>query len=145
MTITDAPVQPRWPTRPFDPARASLFYNPLADELVLYFEDRTSLHYVDFIEAPSLDVAAILVGLDEHGEETGEIVGVQVDLLAARAAKVRTAWRALADPHPPSSAMSGLVGDIRELFARYWTPPIDEEWRTARATKPRRRPRGGGC
>lgn len=123
MTIADAPVRPRWPTQPFDPARASLFYSSLADELVLYFEDRTSPHYVDFIDAPGLADAAVLVGIDGAGAETGEIVGVQIDLLVARAANIRPAWRALAAPNPPPAAISGLVADVGELFARYWTPP----------------------
>lgn len=123
MTIADAPARPRSPAKPFDPVLASLFYSPLADELVLYFEDRTSPHYVDFIEAPGLDDAAILVGLDGDGEETGEIVGVQVDLLIARASKTHPAWRELAAPDPSPTSVSRLVSDVRDLFARYWTPP----------------------
>lgn len=127
MTIADAPVRPRWPSKSFDPAQASLFYSPLADELVLYFKDRNSPHYVDFIDAPGLPDAAVLVGVDEDDVETGEIVGVQVDLLVARAANLRPAWRALAEPNPSPAAVARLVADIAELFARYWTPPPIEE------------------
>jgi len=127
MTIVDAPVRPRWPSRPFDPARASLFCSSLADELVLYFEDRNSPHYVDFIDAPGLSDAATLIGVDEDDEETGEIVGVQVDLLLARAANLRPAWRVLASANPPPEAVACLVADIGALFARYWTPPPIEE------------------
>lgn len=127
MTIAAAPARPRWPSPPFDPARASLHYSSLADELVLYFEDRTSRHYVDFIDAPGLPDAAVLIGVDEDDEETGEIVGVQVDLLVARAANVRPAWRALAEPNLSPEVVTRLVSDIGELFARYWTPPPVEE------------------
>lgn len=127
MTIADAPVRPRWPSKPFDPTQASLVYSQLADELVLYFEDRNSPHYVDFIDAPGLPDAAVLIGVDEDDEETGEIVGVQVDLLLARAANLRPAWRVLAESSPPPEAVARLVADIRDLFARYWTPPPIEE------------------
>lgn len=126
MIIADVPVRPRWPTQPFDPARANLLYSPLADELVLYFSDRNSPHYVDFIDAPGFGDAAVLIGVDEDDEETGEIVGVQVDLLVSHASRRRPAWRALAEPTPSPEEVAGLVVDIGALLARYWKPPVEE-------------------
>ncbi len=126
---TDAPARPSWPDAPFDPSRAYLHYHEPADELVLYFGDRPVASYVEWIDAPGLPDAAVLIGEDERGEETGEVVGVQVDFLVGRAAKARPAWRVLAEPFPPHAAVAALVADVADLFEQYWTPPppIEEQ------------------
>ncbi len=127
VNSTDAPVRPKWPDDPFDPTRACLFYSDLADELVLYFGDRPLPSYVDWIDAPGSSDAAVLIGEDENGEDTGEVVGIQVDFLVDRASKMWPAWRVLAEPSPPPEAVARLVAVVADLFERYWTPPPIEE------------------
>ena len=125
----DVQARPSWPDDPIDPSRACLFYSALADELVLYFGGRPVPSYVDWIDAPGFPDAAVLIGEDENGEDTGEVVGVQIDCLVARASTARPAWRVLSEPSPPHEAVAGLVAEVADLFQRYWAPPppIKEE------------------
>ena len=110
---SEALVRARWPEQPFDPARARVSYSDLADELVIYFGERPVASYVDFIDAPGLADAAILIGEDARGEDTGEVVGGQVDFLEGRASKIRPTWASLAAPSPPPEAIAALVAGGR--------------------------------
>ena len=133
VSSTEASVRPRWPTERFDPSRGYVNYSDHADELVVYFGERPAPSYVDFIDAPALPDAAVLVSVGASGDDAGQVVGVQVDLLRARAANRRPAWAVLAEPAPPPEAVAALVADIAGLFERYWTPaPPIEEWREQR-------------
>ena len=125
----DAPSRPRWPSDPFDPDRARVSYDVVADELVIHFGGVAVPAVSELIDAPDVDDAAVLVGLGPNGEDTGEVVGIHVYPLLVGAVQARPRWARIA-----WAAMAGeigeemlraelpdLVGEIAELFDRYWT------------------------
>lgn len=119
--------RPHWPDVPFDPARARIHYNPLADELVVHFDDRPLPSYVDWIDTPETVDLAVLVASDPGSDNAGEIVGIQVDNLLARAAGPHPSWRALAEPSPARETVAQLVHHVATLFTRYGVPTPDDE------------------
>lgn len=117
---------PRWPSTPFDPARARVHDNPPADELVVHVGARPRSSYVDWIAAPETVDLAVLVASDPGADNVGEIVGIQVDHLLARAAARDPSWRALAEPSPARETVAQLVRQVATLFTRYGVPAPDD-------------------
>jgi len=140
MTATDpsAVHRPRWPDQPFDPARAYLNYDVIADDLVLYFGSEPVAAVSDLIDAPEGDDAAVLVGLGPGDEDTGEVVGIHVYPLLAGAHRKPAHWRRLAEPDPPAELVAGFVAEVRDLFERYWSPPppLEEQLAALRPARP---------
>lgn len=109
----EAWAAPNWPSVGTDPATIGVLYNPLADELVVFFDDRRRGGVVVWIEPPSEEIAVIA------DEETGEVVGVQVDNLLFSAVAAHPAWRALAASAPPAAAVADLLAEAKRRFDRY--------------------------
>ncbi len=130
--------RPRWPKQDFDPARAYVDYDEIADELVIYFGSEPIAAMSDLIDAPEGDDAALLLRLDADGRSTDEVVGIHVYPLVAGAARQPAHWRRLAAPNPPAELVENFVADVRDLFERYWTPapPIEEQFAALRRTHP---------
>ncbi len=116
---TDTLPRPRWPARPFDPARAFLCFDRYADDLVVYFADRAIPSYSDPIDVPEGDDVAVLVRLEDDWASTGEIVGVHIYPFLVGVARAHPAWRVLAEPNPPPEAVASFVAEVGALFARY--------------------------
>jgi len=117
-------TRPRWPSDPIDPISARVSYNPVADELVITFDERSIASYVEWIEAPESSDAAVLVAFGGGATATapGEIVGVQIDHLLERPGIAHPTWRELARPAPVPEAVARLIADIEDLFGRYGVP-----------------------
>lgn len=111
---------PRWSSAAPEPSQAAVLYNPLADELVVFFDDRRRGGVVVWIDEPSEDIAVIT------DDGSGEVIGVQVDNLLFKGVSDHPAWRALAEPEPPLDVVAALVDEARRRFERYGageTPP----------------------
>lgn len=121
-------VKPRWPTD-IDPGAVDLDYEPLVDELTLFFGGPPVPSYSEVIEAPEGDDVMVMVGIDEAGESTGEVVGIHIYPLTAGALVEHPEWRAIAEPSPSTDAVARFIADVADLFARHWrpSPPIEEQ------------------
>lgn len=121
-SITEPWAAPTWPKAPSTPARPRRAYNPLADELVLRFAGTAGRRSV-VVPISSPDDQDVNVMADE---ETGEVVGVQVDNLLFSVAAEHPTWRALAEPDPPAAVVADVLAEARRRFERYGageTPP----------------------
>ncbi len=118
--------QPRWPADPIDVAAVNFDYFPLADELTLFFAGRPLPSYCDPIDALEGDVA-IMVGMNEDGSSTGEIVGIQVLPLLVGAVKAYPDWATLAwgslagyeDDETVRAAIAAFLADVAALYAQH--------------------------
>jgi hypothetical protein len=115
----DALPRPRWPELTPDPTELWLDFDPVADELMLYFDRKPVAAYNNPICAPEGDDVAVLVGLEENWVGTDQIVGIQIIPLLGRAVKTYPSWRVLAEPNPPPEAVASFVAEVGVLFARY--------------------------
>lgn len=115
-------VAPVWPSPPPEPTTARVVYGGLADELVVRFAGTVGRPAVAVaIETPDRDYVYALTD-----EETGRVVGVQVDDLVAVSGRLHPAWTRLAEADPPTSVVAEVLGDVAALFSRYGagqTPP----------------------
>jgi hypothetical protein len=113
---------PIWPNEPADEAGARVVYGPFADELVVRFAGTAGRPAVAVaIETPERDYVYALAD-----EETGVVVGVQVDDLQTVASRLHPTWRRLAEPRPSSRAVTEFIAEVSALFRRYGagtTPP----------------------
>lgn len=105
--------RPIWPAA-VDAPNAQVGYNPLADELVVWF-GRSSRAVSVPIETPGRDYVFVLV--DERSED---VVGIQVDNLVADVGGRHPGWLPLARPGAVDpSDVQRLVDNVARLFARY--------------------------
>lgn len=77
------------------------------------------------IETPDRDYVFALAD-----DETGAVVGVQVDDLLAAAGRLHPEWTRLAQPAPLAEAVAAFLADIAGLLARYGageTPPAGRD------------------
>lgn len=105
--------RPHWPATLPDATRFRVRYNPVADEVVVRFAHPLGPVVSDPIDAPDVD-ASLLV---EEG--TGAVVGAHVLSLLLGAVPASPAWRRLAEPGPPPTAVAAFLADIIALAARY--------------------------
>jgi len=126
-------IRPRWPSEPIDPTGVQIHYNPLADELTLYFPGRPRRGVSDRIGSPGRESAAVIVD-----DETDEVVGIQIMPLLLSAVRERPGWGvlvwgALTDFRFEESLLREAIGDflddVHDLFERYWrpAPPMEEQ------------------
>ena len=122
---------PRWPES-VDSSLAWIDYHIPADEFLVYFGGTPVPAISSSLDdAPGFEDTAIMIGLDNDHEETGDIVGVQVIPMLVGAVQDQPEWAILA-----WAAMAGDFGDellrerlpafldtVHEAFDRYWTPP----------------------
>jgi hypothetical protein len=124
MALTDLPTHPeaeprlfhlRWPAVGVDAASVWADYDPIADELLVYF-DRPIASVSVPIDTPDRDYVYLLVD-----EATEAVVGVQVDALRAWVAAAHPRWAPLADPDAGGAdrraAVAALIADAAGLFA----------------------------
>jgi len=107
---------PRWPTRGIDLAGVWEEYDPIADELLVYFGGQPVGAVNVPIDSPDRDYVELLVD-----EETDEVVGLQVDALRAWVGRERPPWAPLADdgasPERRREAIASLIVEAAGLFA----------------------------
>lgn len=96
------------------PTRVWIAYGAFADERVVRFAATAGRPAVAVaIETPDRDYVFALTD-----DETGAVVGVQVDDLVAAAGRLHPAWTRLAQPSPPAE-VAAFLGDVAGLLARY--------------------------
>ena len=109
---------PRWPTRGIDPARVWEDYDPVADELLVYFGGKPVGAVNVPINTPERDYVDLLVD-----EETDDIVGLQVDALGVWVGAAYPRWAPLGvdgvSPEERREAVAALIADAAGLFALY--------------------------
>lgn len=105
-------TRPRWPSAVPDPGRAVVAYNPLADELTVGIDGPPGGIVVPL--AGTAGGVAVLVD-----QETGAVLGGQVDNLLYRAVDHYPSWRRLAEADPPLEVISRFLTDVRGLFDRF--------------------------
>lgn len=113
---TAAPwTAPAWPAHARDANPARVVYGSLADELVVRFAGTSGRPAVAVaIETPDRDYVYALTD-----EETGDVVGVQVDDLRTVAGRLHPEWTRLTEPAPPRRVVAEFVADVSALFSRY--------------------------
>lgn len=124
MALTDLPTYPeaeprhlhlRWPALGIDAAGSWAEYDPIADELLVYF-DRPVASVSRPIDTPDRDYVYLLVD-----EATQAVVGIQVDALGAWVAAAHPRWAPLADRNARAvdrqNAVAALIADVAGLFA----------------------------
>jgi len=146
VTAAEALPRPAWPVPDtLDTAPMYVHYDPLADELLVYFGGRPVPKYVSPIGAPAGDYAAVLVGMDENDDPSAEIVGLHVMPLLVGAVQKHPKWAILAwgaltdfryEEEMLRSALADFVAEVRDIFDRYWTPPPPIEEQLARLPRP---------
>ena len=107
---------PRWPTRGIDPARVWEDYDPVADELLVFFGGKPVGAVNVPINTPERDYVDLLVD-----EETDDVVGLQVDALVVWVGAANPRWAPLADVRASAEqrreAVAALIADAAGLFA----------------------------
>jgi len=124
MALTDASTKAapqsyasylRWPTTGVDPAASWADYDPIADELLVYFDKPAGSTSV-VIETPDRDYVYLLVD-----DATDTVVGVHVDDLRVWVAAENPRWAPLMDeaasPEQRREAITSLIADAAGLFA----------------------------
>jgi hypothetical protein len=130
MSHTDNSRVPRWPTV-IDPTIAYVDYNIPADEFLVYFGGKPVPKLSDPLDAPGFDDVAIMLGVGADGEETGEIVGIQVIPMLLGAVQEQPTWAVLAwaamagdfGAELLKERLPGFLAEVNDAFTRYWTPP----------------------
>jgi hypothetical protein len=108
-------ANPVWPHRLPDAAQMRNLYGSFADELVVRFDDKWYPDVVVVpITTPRRDYAGLMVASD-----SGDVIGVHVYPLVAKAVERHPAWRAAAEPAPAPQTASRIGADIKKLFDRY--------------------------
>jgi hypothetical protein len=138
---------PIWPSGPIDIDRVRVDYDVPSDEFLVYFGGRPAPAVSDPLDAPGFEDVAIRIGLGKNGEETGQIVGVQVIPMLLGAVPEQPHWAVLV-----WAAMAGDMGrellqerlplfldEVREAFDRYWTPPAPMEEQLAQIRRGKQR------
>jgi hypothetical protein len=106
---------PHWPEKLPNAWTMRAMYGPEADELTIRFPETPNRDIVIvWLATPSIEYAGLMV----H-EQTGAVVGVQVDYLAGYAVSLHPTWRAIAEPEPSPDAINTIVRDIKTLFGQY--------------------------
>lgn len=134
---SDTTLAPRWPTESIDPTLVWFDYDVPADEFLVYFGGKPVRAFSDPLDAPGFEDVAIMIGLDADGEDTGEIVGVQVIPMLVGAVQDQPEWAVLAwaamagdfGTELLRERLPGFLDDIHDAFDRHWTPapPIEEQ------------------
>jgi hypothetical protein len=130
MSHTDNSRVPRWPAV-IDPTAAYVDYNIPADEFLVYFGGKPVPKLSDPLDAPGFDDVAIMLGVGADGEETGEIVGIQVIPMLLGAVQEQPTWAVLAwaamagdfGAELLKERLPGFLAEVNDAFTRYWTPP----------------------
>jgi hypothetical protein len=128
---------PRWPES-VDSGLAWVDYDIPADEFLVYFGGRPVPAISSSLDnAPGFEDTAIMIGLDADGEETGEIVGVQVIPMLLGAVQDQPSWAVLTwaamagdfGTELLRERLPGFLDAIHDAFDRYWSPapPIEEQ------------------
>jgi len=108
---------PRWPIHGVDPTNAWADYDPVVDELLVYFGQPSGGVSVP-IDTPERDFVYLVVD-----EETEAVVGIQVDALGVWVSAAYPRWAPLMDrelsPELRSAAIAALVTDAAGLAALY--------------------------
>ena len=108
-------MSPRWPDTL--PAAETLHaaYGAEADELTIRFPNMPNRDIVVlWLETPPIEYAGLMV----H-EQTGMVVGVQIDYLTGYTQDIHPSWRAANEPNPHPAISASIVQDVRTLFDRY--------------------------
>lgn len=105
----------RWPTAGVNPAAVWADYDPIADELLVYFDKPAGSTSVA-IGTPDRDYVYLLVD-----DDTDTVVGIHVDDLRVWVAAANPRWAPLATaavpPEQRREAISALIADAAGLFA----------------------------
>lgn len=113
---------PAWPAKPPDPNGVRIACGAFADELVVRFGEAAGRPAIAVaIETPDRDYVFALAD-----DETGAVVGVQVDDLLAAAGRLYPGWTRLAQPAHRAEVVAAFLGDVAAMLARYGageTPP----------------------
>jgi hypothetical protein len=128
---------PSWPTAPVDPGLVWVDYYVPADEFLVYFGGKPVPKICDPLDAPGFEDVAIMIGLGSDGEETGEIVGVQVIPMLLGAVQDQPhwailAWAAIAGDFGTellNERLPGFFAEVADAFHQHWkpAPPIEEQ------------------
>ncbi len=117
LTPDPRELHPRLPTRGIDPAAVWIDYDPVADDVVLYFDRPVGSMNVA-IDTPERDYVYFLVDFDDDPQE---VVGIHVETFKLWATSVHPRWAPLADPEASPDdrcdAVAALIADAAGLFA----------------------------
>ena len=148
MSVTPTVQLPRWPTQPIDPDVAWVDYDIPADEFLVYFGGKPVPKVCDPLDGPGFQDVAIMLGVGPDGDETGEIVGVQVIPMLIGAVPEQPhwailTWAAMAGDFGTElikERLPGFLAEVEAAFHQYWTPtpPIEEQMAEIERARQRR-------